>query len=486
MQIPVLTKQQAEELYKNDFSGFWLQYDKLQKEYKELNRRLNLNSSNSGKPSSTDSDKNKNDLKKKRKSNRNNSRKPTDKPIGGQVGHKGHTRKLTDSPTGIDICIPEPCSCGHQFNGSEKELNIERRQVIDIPKPIVNTVEYQAKTCECPNCGEANKGVFPSEVKAPVQYGKNICATVTYLMSYQLLPYKRTAEFFQNILGLSISQGTLRNINSSSAEIFQAPYEEIKQQLINSDIVHFDESGIRVEGDRDWLHVASTDSLTFYFHHEKRGADAMDEAGILTDFNGIACHDHWSSYYKYDCKHLLCNAHHLRDLEAIIENNDHNWAKDMQKFLREANHLVKQAKSEAKESFTQQELKKLTDRYQAIIISGYKEIPPLPERVPGQRGPLPKGKSRNLLERFDLKKAEIIGFIIDFSNPFDNNQAERDVRMVKVKQKISGSFRSGTMAKGFLIARSFISTATKQGRNVFDSLVDGLSGKFFIVGNPYD
>ena len=484
MTISMLNKQDAEELYNKGFEVFWRHVNKLQKGYIEHNRRLNLNSGNSGKPSSTDSDKDKDELKKKKASNSNNSRKKTGKPVGGQRGHEGHTRKLTDTPTETITCDPGECSCGHQFTGIEKELKVERRQVIDIPKPLVNITEYQAKTCECPNCGEAQKGVFPNEVNAPVKYGKNIRATVNYLMIYQLLPYKRTAELLQNLLGISISQGTLRNINSSSAEEFKEPVEAIKQELINAEIVHFDESGMRVEGDRDWLHVASNDLFTFYYHHAGRGVEAINEAGILTLFTGVACHDYWVSYYSYDCKHLLCNAHHLRDLEGIIENNDHAWAKDMQEFLRGANRLVKQAKSETKEYFTDLELKKLTDRYQEIIIAGYKEIPPPPKRAPGQRGRLAKGRSRNLLERFDQKKEEVIGFIIDFSNPFDNNQAERDIRMIKVKQKISGAFRSEGMAKGFLTTRSYISTAIKQGLNVFDSLVDGLSGKNFIGNSP--
>jgi len=475
MVMVALTEKGFKAIFNEGVDATWAHVDKLQKEHADFYRRLNLDSKNSGKPPSTDPPKT-----RRRENAGANSRRKSGKKPGGQFGHKGSTREQVKIPDEIHCSAPVTCSCGHQFDGSEEVLKTERRQVTDIPEPQTITREYQALTCECSNCGNLKKGTFPAGVKAPFQYGNNLRAYVNYLMSYQLLPYKRTTELLENLFGLKLSQGTLKNINLSAASILEEAVEEIKAQLTTSDLVHFDESGLYVEGKRDWLHVASNDSLTYYFHHKSRGIEAMDAAGVIAEFEGIACHDYWSPYYHYDCAHLLCNAHHLRDLEGVIQNDGHAWAKSMQEFLRKANSLVKQLKSDGKEQLSPEKLKLLLDEYSQVIKLAYLEMPPAPERKPGQRGRVAKGKSRNLLERFDLRRDEIIDFVKNFSSPFDNNQAERDLRMIKVKQKISGSFRSEDMAQGFLTIRSYISTAIKQGLSAFDTLADGLLGKHFI------
>lgn len=477
MVISALSKTEVKALYDKGGDAVWRHIEKLQKEKSAYERRLNLNSSNSSKPSSTDSVKQKSDNKNNRK---NNSREKTDRKIGGQAGHEGSTRNFAESPDEIISHPPDECPCGYRFDGIELELKTERRQVIDIPKPSVKISEHQVLTCQCPKCGTEQRGSFPPAVKAPVQYGNNLHAYVIYLMVYQLLPYKRSAELLNNFYNLNISQGTLRNILTRAAEKFKPPVEAIKQELLKSAVIHFDESGLYVEGGRDWLHVASNADLTFYFHHHSRGIEAIDAANILPLFEGIACHDNWSPYYHYACQHSLCNAHHLRDLEDVFESYGYEWSKDMQNFLRSANTLVKMAKARGQTQLPPGEITALQTQYQYIIDEGYKQTPPPPERRPGQKGRLAKGKALNLLERFDHRRHEILDFIEDFTCSFDNNQAERDVRMIKVKQKISGTFRSGDMAQGFCILRSFISTAVKQGCNVFDAIENGLTGKFFI------
>lgn len=466
-----LTQEEVNAVYAKGSAAVWQVIDQLQDRMHELERRLGLNSSNSSKPPSTDLDKKK----------KNNSREKGNRKPGGQQGHEGKTLNQVEDPDHIVSHEPDGCDCGHQFTGTEKVLGTERRQVVDIPRPQVKITEYQAVTYQCPSCGQIHSGTFPDEVKAPVQYGSNLQAYVVYLMNYQLLPYKRTADLLKNLHNLPISEGTLRNILSRFANLVKTPVEVIKQEIINSEVAHFDESGFYCEGDRNWLHVASTELLTFYFHHISRGLDAVRDADILPKFKGTACHDFWKTYYHFmECEHSLCNAHHLRDLQGIVDSAGFNWPGEMKAFLKETKKTVDNAKAGNMSKLSRKTIKKLEAEYQSIIDKGYKEIPPPPERKPGQRGKLKKGKVRNLLERLDHRRAEVLDFAYDFNKPFDNNQAERDIRMMKVKQKISGTFRSADMAQGFCTIRSYLSTAIKQGLNVFDTIADGFQGKFFV------
>jgi transposase len=459
-----LLEEEFKSLCQRDIDAAW-------KEHSELQRRLGLHSQNSSKPPSTD-------LAKRK---RNNSRESSSRKSGGQPGHQGHTRAQVENPDEVISCELADCNCGHQFTGDEELLKSECRQLIDIPPPQVQVSEYQANTYRCPGCGEKNKATFPSEIKAPVQYGNNLQAYVVYLMNYQLLPYKRTADLLLNLHELPISEGTLRNIQQRFAENIETPVEMIKQSLCDADLVHFDESGLYASGKRDWLHVASNDTHTFYFHHESRGFEALEAAGILAKFKGVACHDLWKTYYKYtECVHSLCNAHHLRDLQGIIDSSNFIWPIKMKAFLKKTKKLVDEAKSENKAELSETLIKELQVEFQSILDIGEAETPPPPERQSGQRGQVAKGKSRNLLERFDHRREEITDFFDDFDRPFDNNQAERDIRMVKVKQKISGTFRNTKMAQNFCMARSFISTATKQGLNVFDAIASAFTGQFLI------
>jgi len=471
MAVAHLTKEELTTLFPEGPDAVWKHLNEIQNEHADFKRRLGLHSQNSSKPPSTD-------LDKKRK---NNSREPGKRQIGGQKGHKGHTLDAVEKPDEIINCIPDGCGCGHKFNGDEKLLTSERRQVIDIPRPQIKVLEYQAQTYLCPGCGQQHKGQFPEAVKVPVQYGNNLQAYVVYLMNYQLLPYKRTTDLLKNLHNLALSEGTLRNIQARFGKHVEVPVKSIKQSLIDSDVVHFDESGLYALGRRHWLHVASNEGFTFYFHHKSRGFEALEEAGILNEFKGTACHDLWKTYYRYDdCDHSLCNAHHLRDLQGIIDSSDSIWAKEMKVFLKKTKIMVDDAKITNAVKLPEDLLLELKIEYQDIIDKGEAETPPPPERKPGKRGPIAKGKARNLLERFDIRRAEIIDYIEDFNRPFDNNQAERDIRMVKVKQKISGTFRSTEMAQNFCTIRSYISTAIKQRVNVFDAIAEAFAGKFFV------
>ena len=448
-------------IYEQGFDATWNFVSQLEEKVLELNAKIRTDSTNSSKAPSSDM------AKKKR----NNSRKPSDKKRGGQPGHTGSTILFCEDPDDTEIHVIKSCQCGHLFNGSETIIKEEKRQVIDIPEPKIQVTEHKVITYLCPICSKVHSAEFPEGVNAPVQYGNNLKTYVVYLMNYQLLPYKRTADLFANLHNLPISEGTLAKINSEFAGRLDIPLSFIKQTIIASEVVHFDESGLYAEGKRNWLHVASTNQYTFYFSHMSRGKNALDEAGILPHFHGTACHDSWKTYYRFnDCKHSLCNAHHLRELQGIIDNYSYNWAIEMKVLLENAKKLVDDAIEKDFSSLRTESIVDIEKCYGQIIINGYKEVPkPLP-KPPKQRGRQKKGKALCLLTRLDERKSEILDFIHDFSKPFDNNQAERDIRMMKVKQKISGTFRSNKGAEYFCKSRSYISTAIKHGNNIFDTI----------------
>jgi len=471
MNKPKSLEQLAREAYCNGEEAVVELVHSLGSKLKEEKHRRGQNSTNSSFPSSRDLD-----AKKK-----NNSRKDTGRKSGGQTGHKGSTLRQVPNPDIILKYSPTNCGCGHTFDGSEEFIDSTRRQVFDIPKPVVTVEEYVSEKYRCPTCGEIHAGDFPEAVSAAAQYGHRLQAHVVYMMNYQLLPYKRTAEMFKNLFNISISQGTLRNIQHRFYQKIQDPLDKIKHEILNSNVVHVDETGFRSEGKRNWLHVASTDLYTFYFSHHRRGKEAMDDAGILPNYKGLIIHDFWKSYYQYDeCSHSLCNAHHLRDLQGLIDCYGYQWAIQMKAFLSSSKEVVDRAKEDGLLEFDSNTIESITVIYKDIIDRGIKEVPPPPEKEAGTKGQQKKGKAWNLLNRFRERPEEILGFIYDFTIPFDNNQAERDIRMTKVKQKISGTFRDAEMAQAFCAARSYISTAIKQDLNVFKTVAAAVQGVFLL------
>ncbi len=258
---------------------------------------------------------------------------------------------------------------------------------------------------------------------------------------------------------MPISEGSLYNFIKTSYEqlLKLNVLERIKAELIQEKSLHADETGININGKRQWLHCASSSRWTHLAHHTKRGKEAMDEVGILPAYKGVLCHDHWKAYYRYDCSHALCNAHLLRELIRAHEQDNQNWAKKMHTFLLELNLKV----DDSGGILCREEQKRYTERYQAILKGGEKESP-LPPKIPGKRGRVKKTKSRNLLERFQAYENEVLRFMTDKAVPFTNNQGERDLRMLKVQQKISGCFRSETGAAMFCALRSYLSSCKKQ------------------------
>jgi transposase len=443
----------------------------LEEKVKSLQDQINKNSRNSSKPPSTDA------VKKTR-----SQRRPSGKPVGGQKGHKGHTLEMVEKPDREIVHPVTQCeSCGRSLCDAQVASS-ERRQVFDLPPIKVEVCEHQAESKICPNCGCLNKAAFPKEVAYPVQYGTRLKAFATYLNQYQLVPLDRLSEAFVDLFGCNrLSQSTLIDINRACYDILKPVEEAIKQQLIESRVDCFDETGMRIEGKRRWCHVVSSKKLTFYAASLYRGSKANEEMGILPVYKGTAMHDAWSAYFKFNCKHALCNSHHIRDLLFAHEADKKNWARDLIDLLID----IKTAVECRKPIYSQldlTEIKGFEERYDQIIERGKIEDP-IATNSPGpikKRGKKKKTKAQNLLARLDRYRRAALAFMYDFEVPFDNNLAERDQRMLKVQQKISGTFRSWEGANIFCRIRGYISTVKKNSVSVIDAIQGAFEGKPFI------
>ena len=442
----------------------------LSNEIKELKAQLAKNSRNSSKPPSSDGY-----GKPKPKSRRQKSTKRS----GGQTGHKGNTLKQVEHPDNIIEHPVTACrGCGFDLSDLHTE-SIERRQVFDIPPMKIQVSEHRSDIKTCPCCASRNKGVFPDDVTQPVQYGPELQAVASYLSQYQMVPFKRLQELFNDLYQIPLSQGTLDSILDRGHAHLLEFEQQAKQVVISSELAHFDESGMRVDKQLHWLHVASTDQVTCYEIHPQRGAPAMEAMGILTEFEGYAVHDHWASYYGFDVYHVLCNAHHLRELIHALEQHDQQWAAKLIDCLLEAKTETEKARAAGKTALSHKRIKYYDERYSRILREGREQLPIIQAPKLKKRGRVKQHKVKNLHDRLVFHKHETLAFIYDLTVPFDNNLAERDVRMAKVKQKISGCFRSEHGAHRFCGFRGYISTARKQGRNILDSLRDAFCGRPF-------
>jgi transposase len=317
--------------------------------------------------------------------------------------------------------------------------------------------EYQAERLMDHN-GQIYVASFPEGVNAPVQYGQGVKVHAVYLSQFQLIPYKRIEDCFREEFGIPLSAATLHNFNQEAFARLEGFAALAREALVNSPLLHVDETGVNINGKRQWLHVTSNRSWTYYEVHDNRGSEAMDAIGILARFKGILCHDHWKAYFCYtDCLHALCNAHHLRELLAAFEQEGQRWAKRMRKCLLDAAEAVEKAGG----MLTQEAAERFKKRYHKILTDAEVECPP-PLRPPGKKGRLKQTKARNLLDRLRDYETEVLRFMTNPLVPFSNNQAENDIRMTKVQQKISGCFRSIAGANSFCRIRSYLSTCRKQ------------------------
>jgi transposase len=436
-----------------------------------LQDQLAKDSHNSSKPPSSDG------LKKRRtRSLRQKGRRPK----GGQPGHQGNTLKMVAKPDHVE---PHPVnSCPYcQTDLSEiAPVGYEKRQVFDVPPVSIEVTEHQAEIKQCPDCGQQVKGEFPAHVTQPAQYGPRLKAQASYLNNYHFIPLARTEELLTDFYGQSPAEPVIIGANKQLVQQTEPSRVRIKQQLIAAGVAGFDESGLRVEGQLHWLHVVSTPELTHYHVHRKRGQEGMEAGGVLPQFQGGAVHDHWSPYLKFDnCRHYFCNAHHLRELQFILEQYQQAWAAEMSQLLLDIKAEVDDTPSPAM-SLPPQRLAHYEDQYDKLIAKGLAANPAPDTSPPKKRGRPKQSPPKNLLDRLQTHKSGVLAFMYDFRVPFDNNLAERDVRMVKVKQKVSGTFRTQDGADNFCAIRSYISTVRKHKRNVIEAIYDAFVGQPFI------
>lgn len=424
-----------------------------------LLNRITLNSKNSSKPPSADPNRKKSNKKGQSK------RKP-----GGQKGHGGTTLEPVDDP---DVVTELKIDRRTLPKGvAYHEVGHERRQVIDIDLCRF-VVEYQAQILE-DDQGNRFVASFPEGVKRRVQYGPGLKANAVYMSQYQLIPYDRIRDYFQDQMHTPVSAGSVFNFNKEAYEGLASFEQWVKGQLASTDLMHADETGINIGAKRHWLHCASNTSLTWFYPHTKRGTEAMNEEGILPLFKGVLCHDHWKPYYRYDCTHALCNAHHLRELERAWEQDRQQWAKQMQALLIDIASAVEDAGGRLSPKMAEP----WRQRYRKLIKDADAECPPPDENQrKGKRGRPKRSKARNLLERLRDFEQDALRFMVVKNVPFTNNQGENDLRMTKVQQKISGCFRSMEGAEIFCRVRSYLSTCRKQGMTATEALALLFQGK---------
>lgn len=428
-----------------------------------LAERLSLNSSNSSIPPSKDLNR-----KKKKKGNGGNKRNP-----GGQPGRNGTTLDPVDEP---DEIIPIKLDKRTLPRGAYREVGFEARQIIELEITRIVT-EYRAQILEN-SAGKRFVAPFPEGVTRPIQYGQSIKSHSVYLSQYQLLPYERVSDYFNSESGIPISVGSLFNFNQEAFDKLEFFDTFVKDQLIASLMMHADETSINVNGKRIWLHCAVNERWTYFYPHEKRGSEAMDFIGILPRFTGTLAHDHWKPYYTYtDCDHSLCNGHHIRELEWVIDNHPkYTWAQSMQDLLCEINDAVDKTEENCLDEVLAHAYRQ---RYREIIDIGKDQMPlppPSPDK-PKKRGREKKSKERNLLERLRDFEDDTLRFMVVSYVLFTNNNGENAIRMTKVQQKISGCFRSMGGAKIFCRIRSYLLTAQKHDISPTEALQTLFQGK---------
>jgi transposase len=446
----------------------------------ELERRLAKDSHNSSKPPSSDG------LKRKRE-------KPcqrSSKPKGGQPGHPGHTLQQVVTPDRVITHRPthcETCQCDlRQEVGQVKE----RRQLHDLPELRLLVTEHQVEEKCCPVCQHLTQARFPAGVDAPAQYGPRMQALATYLSQYQLLPMERVGEALADLWGCQLSDGTLANWIAEAARTLEPTMYTLKQLLLESPLDHVDETGGSIKGLLHWFHVNATRWLTLYSWHRKRGREALDAIGILPHYAGRAMHDRLSSYDQYPCAHSVCGAHLLRDCLLVAEQDQQPWAQAMHDLLLRMFRAAEQWRAQGAKAVPKAERDEWIAQYFSVLRDGFAahlaqnpvaQAPPASNTLPKKRGRPKQDDSKNLLDALLNRAEQVLTFLDDLLVPFTNNQAERDLRMIKIQQKISGTFRSVQGATAFCVIRSYLSTMRKQGRSMLGALAAVFAGSPFPI-----
>ena len=416
-----------------------------------------------------------------RKRPRSQRRRSGKKP-GGQLGHRGETLHLVAAPDEVVEHRPVVCvSCQTPLGETASVVGCERRQVRELPPVRLVVQEHRALHVRCPRCEQVSVGSFPPEAPSRAQYGPRLRALAVYLLEQQLIPYARARELFADLLAAPVSAGTLLRWVQQGAQTLRPVEEAIKTALMRAPVLHSDETGVRRAGRLAWAHVASTSRLTHYAIHPQRGRAATDAIGILPRYQGVSVHDGWKPYQRYtQCRHALCNIHHLRELTFLEEAYDQAWAKELKGALLEMKTAVEAARLRGEDRLGDAERSAFVSRYEALRAAGLaagRAANPPPQRRSGQRGRLKQSAALNLLERLAFGQREVLAFLDDCTIPFDNNQAEQDLRMLKVQQKIAGSFRADSGSAAFARIRGYLSSMRKQGVALLAALQTVFTGQ---------
>jgi transposase len=465
----ILALQEEVLLLRQENDALKKQVNLLEKKVESLEARLAKNSGNSSKPPSSDG---------YSKPEPKSLRKPSGRDPGGQAGHPGHTLPPSDKPDfavvhPLTLC---PCGCGADLSG-RPVVRHDKRQVFELPAQKLEVTEHRVEVKICPNCGREVSAAFPAGVNAPTQYGPRFDAWLVYLRVQQLTPIGRISQLCADLFGCAVSQATICAAVAGAHQSLAGFEVQAADLLAQAPLAHADETGLRVAGKLHWLHVVSTKTLTWYGVHAKRGSAALKHFGLLTRFTGRLIHDCWATYLDLDCEHGLCNAHLLRELVFVHEVLGQKWALRMLGLLRRMHRSAARCGKDRPLRQRAAWIKK----YQANLREGLAANPePEPPPGPRRRGRPKRSKAQNLLLRLKEHEASVLAFLDDPNVPFTNNQAEQDVRMMKVQQKVSGAFRTLDGAQKFARIRAYLSTVRKNRRDVFQEIVAALAGRPFV------
>lgn len=437
----------------------------------ELSRRLNQNSSNSGKPSSSNP-------YKKPNSKHNNTRQKTDKTIGGQIGHKGTTvQKFETADEIIDLDSAICPICGNKMEPVSDEF-IAKQYVDVVMKRFVK--EYRSYELVC-TCGNKMQCPFPEGIVNPVEYSSTVKLLVPYLSNVQMISMNRIQEMLVDLFDLHISQGTIATYNRNMIQYLHPFQEVIKAQLLMAPFMHCDETGARVMSLTQWIHIAVYDNLYYLYPHKNRGTEAFNAEGIIPHYRGIVVHDHWRPYFTYEnCDHAMCMEHILRDLKSVVDGTGDNWAIQMRELIQWYYHNRKELIAQNITSFSETLITEFIELYDAILEEGWTthciEYPPIIKK---------SGKPKNdyamkLIIRMQKFKEAYTEWVYDFRCPFENNKAESGLRMIKTKAKVSGCFRSEEGIKASTLMRSYIQTVRASGEKAFEQLKNAVEDNCYI------
>jgi transposase len=443
------------------------QVQQLTLHVRELEVQLAKNSTNSGKPPSSDG------LAKPKKNK--SLRGKSERRPGGQLGREGKTLNYVENPDMVEVHAPIKCKGCQGSLKDVKPISVDKRQVFDIPPMSVVVTEHRAETKVCPCCGIKNKGEFPENVNAFIQYGERIKAFAAYFLHQHLIPFERVSQIFEDVFDIPLSSGTCVNIDKKLFKNLEAFEEGLKAYLTACKVLHLDETGVRCEKKLNWIHVTSSEMATFFCLHSKRGSEAINDIGILPKYKGSVIHDHWQCYFSYQqVKHGLCNVHHLRELKFVHDEEKSAWAKKMADLLLKGKKITDEAKEGKKTSVSVDEITSIEKEYKGLLLeAGGVYLDAIKSEC------IHEGVGKqgfNLFRRLLNKMGEVLYFMRDLSIPFSNNLAEQDLRMEKVKQKISGCFRTFFGGVISCRVRSYISTGRKQGWSIIDALAEAIRG----------